>query len=97
MWILRLSGSLVVTVWILILLMLMLLAASQRPWNIVSVVAAFYRHTLLTGLCRGGCPEGSRGPIRLLSKGCLPWVSGPHPTLEWPSGELAPTVGRLFV
>ena len=58
-------------------------------------VAGFERRTLLTGLCRGGCPSGSRGPISRLSKGKLPRVSGPHPTLDWPSGELRPTVSRL--
>ena len=59
-------------------------------------VAGFTRCTMLSGPCRGHCPPGSRGPIRLLAQGKLPrrkrQMDGSVSGDGWPSGEACPVV-----
>ena len=59
-------------------------------------VAGFTRSTMLSGPCRGHCPAGSRGPIRLLAQGKLPRRKRQHDGTvtgdAWPSGEAFPVV-----
>ncbi len=58
-------------------------------------VVGWHGHRRLALPCRGTCPVGSRGPIRLLVHGRLPHRQQEHYGRDWPSGEKTPVPYRV--
>ncbi len=58
-------------------------------------VVGWHGHQRLALPCRGSCPVGSRGPVRLLVRGRLPHRQQEHYGRDWPSGESSPVPFRV--
>ncbi len=60
-----------------------------------AAVVGWHGHHRLMAECRGGCPAGSRGPIKRLSRGLLPHRQQEFYGRDWPNGETSPFPFRL--
>ena len=59
-------------------------------------VSGYTRDSNLTAACSGGCPAGSRRPLKRLARGLLPRPLSSGSGHIWPSGETHPLVSLIL-